>query len=621
LYLSTAPPIIYNNSQAGFYQLDHIAKMPLYLFNGLSPPNVFNNNPAFAAVLQTAPAASSLAALASDLTGGKSVVELTSAMVLTNILSKLKLGSSRTYTIIKVVGPCLILAGGAYEFAKRLTFIPDFFSAAYAKIAGCVTASIVVPADSALNEDVCSWVVAQGLGKNAKSLTLTPAYGQDSDDSDDEDDESGSAKRSKTPLNYMPSYGQSTFRYKGHRMTLLRKEATTVEDADGKFTKVEAGEADPTKTQNITISCFPTFRGTEPIKEFLEHVRGFSTPVREKVTQVFRPGGDHPHWWWDSCFRPARALEGVVMQSAVKNSLVADIEFYLSSECRKFYENRGIPYRRGYLLYGPPGTGKTSFATSVASHFNMPIYVLNLTGLDDKSLAGLFHQMPRRCILLLEDVDSAGLDRENDEPEEIADDKSSDGFNLAFSSKSKKRKVTLSGLLNALDGPASVDGRLLCMTSNSPDSLDAALVRPGRCDRKILFGYVCPEVSAKLFTNIYTKTSDELWKGEENVADVHDIPAMAAQFARKIPVDAAITPAECQAWLLANRLDPVAALEGASHWANEIIENKLRGANVASFTNEIKKGMPALRRLDTPPTSPVPSRASCGDADLKDFGD
>ena len=597
--------------------------MPFYLFNSLPPANVFSNNPAFTAILQTAPSTSSLATLAADLTGDKSLVELTSAMILTNILSKLKIGSSRTYTVIKVVGPCLILAGGAYEFAKRLTFIPDLLGAAYAKIAGCVTASIIVPAESALNDDVCAWVVNQNKGKNAKALTLTPAIGRDFDDMDDEDNETGETKRSKIPLNYMPSFGQSTFRYNGYRMTLLRKEATVVEDADGKFQKVEAGEADPTKRQNITISCFPTFRGTEPIKEFLDHVRGYSTPVREKLTEIFRPENhgaeSHPAWYWDGCYRPARALEGVVMEKEVKDSLVADIEFYLSSECRKFYENRGIPYRRGYLLYGPPGTGKTSFATSVASHFNMPIYVLNLTGLDDKSMAGLFQQMPQRCILLLEDVDSAGLERENDEPDEPADDKSADGFGV-FSTKTKKRNVTLSGLLNALDGPASVEGRLLCMTSNSPYNLDAALVRPGRCDRKILFGYVCPEVSAALYTNIYTKTADELWKDEQNTAEVHDIPTMAAHFATKIPINAAITPAECQAWLLFNRLDPVAALDGAAQWAKEIIENKLRGANVASFTNEIKKGMPiALRRLDTPPTSPVPSKASDGDADLKEF--
>jgi hypothetical protein len=152
--------------------------MPAYLFTGLLPPSVFSNNPAFTMALQTAPSSGSLAALAADLTGGKSLVDLTSAMVLTNILGKLKFGSSRTYTVIKVVGPVLILAGGAYEFAKRLTFIPDFLGAVTAHIASYVTASIVIPAESALNQDVCDWIVAQSSGKSSKSLTLTPSFGQ-----------------------------------------------------------------------------------------------------------------------------------------------------------------------------------------------------------------------------------------------------------------------------------------------------------------------------------------------------------------------------------------------------------------------------------------------------------
>lgn len=595
------------------------------LFNGLSQANVFNNNPAFSAMLRTSPAPGVLAGLAMDLTGGKNLVELSSAMVLTNILSKLKVGSSSTYAIVKIVGPVLILAGGAYEFAKHLSYIPASLSFVASKVAGCVTASIVVPAESALNADVCGYVVAQNTGKTAKSLTLAPGFMQDFDDLDDEEVDIDVAERSTKPLNYIPSFGQSTFYFKGYRMTLMRKEATVVENDDGKLLKVEPGEADPTKRQNVTITCFPTFRGTEPIKELLNHVRGFSTPFRERVTQIYRPEkGPGGHIYWDACFRPARALDGVVMESTLKNSLVSDIEFYLSPACQKFYENRGIPYRRGYLLYGPPGTGKTSFASSVASHFNLPVYVLNLTDLDDKGLNTLFNMMVKKCVLLLEDVDSAGLNREYD-----ADDEPDDGEGWesliagrvgGVSKKSKRRRVTLAGLLNCLDGPASVDGRLLCMTSNSPDNLDAALVRPGRCDRKVLFGYVCPEVSATLFRNIYTRAPNEIYKDEENTADVHDIPALAAHFAEKIPIDAAITPAECQAWLLANRLDPVAAFDGAAEWAKEIVETKLRGANVASFTNEIKT-MPGFQMFDTPPTSQAPSMASSEDADLKDFDD
>lgn len=591
--------------------------MPPYLFQGFSPPpSVFNNNPAFSVLKTTAASTSgALSTLAMDLTGGKNLVDLSSAMVLTNILSKLKIGSKHTYTIVKVVGPCLILAGGAYEFGKRLTFIPTFVGFVGSKLVGCVTASIVVPAESPLNADVCCWVVAQGSGKNAKSLTLSPPSGSDFYDQEDEDELANKTGEPKKPLNYIPSFGSSSFTYNGYRMTLERKEATLIEGDDGQLVKIEAGEADPTKERNIVLTCCPTFRGTDPIKEFLDHVRGFSHPTRDKVTEIFRPDrtvGSHGYYYWDSMLRPAREIEGVVMESALKTSLLSDIDFYLSTACRKFYENRGIPYRRGYLFYGPPGTGKTSFATAIAGHFKLPVYVLNLSDLNDKSLIELFDKMQRRCMLLLEDVDSAGLDREYEEEVPEGDDDDD-----MIPRTKKKKSVTLSGLLNCIDGPASVDGRVLCMTSNSPDSLDAALVRPGRCDRKVLFGYVCAEVSAGLFTNVYTKTANELYKDERNAADEHDIPAMAARFASKIPPDAAITPAECQAWLLANRLDPVAAVDGAEKWAEEIIENKLRGANVASFTNEIKR-IPRFRRFDTPPTSPSPSDASSKDADDDD---
>lgn len=364
-------------------------------------------------------------------------------------------------------------------------------------------------------------------------------------------------------------------------MTLIRTEPTSVQTRDGSYQKVDAGSLDPTDACNITLTCFPTLRGADPIKEFLNDVRGFANPDLKGMTNIYhaeKAGATH---YWVCCTRPSRALEGVVMASKTKDSLVADIEFYLSDECKNYYENRGIPYRRGLLLYGPPGTGKTSFATAVAGHFKLPVYIVNLTELDDKGLEQLFMRLPRRCILMLEDVDSAGLDREY----ELPNSSNNNGSN----NTTKVKSVTLSGLLNALDGPASVDGRVLFMTSNAPDSLDAALIRPGRCDRKVLFGYVDAEVSAKLFTNIYTRKANELYKNEQNAADIHDIPAMARQFAAKIPTDSAITPAECQAWLLSNRLDPVAALEGADAWAKEIIENKLRGANVASFKNEVRR--------------------------------
>jgi chaperone BCS1 len=380
-------------------------------------------------------------------------------------------------------------------------------------------------------------------------------------------------------------------------MTLTRKEGSSSIE-DGKHVKLEAGEGDPTQPHNFTLTCFPTLRGTGPIKDFLDHVHDFSRPKGGPMTAIYRPlVHAETRLYWTSTHRPSRAIEGVVMQAATKKKLIDGIEYYLSPACKAFYQNRGIPYRQGYLFYGPLGTGKTSFAVAMAGHFDLPVYVFSFSDseLNDNQLADLFASIPNRCVLLLEDVDSAGLSRESMTVTVDGSDKSR---------KTAEKGITLSGLLNCLDGPCSVDGRLLRMTSNSPDSLDPALVRPGRCDDKILFGYTCPEVSAQMFVNIYVKTPAELHSGEVDHAAVHDLPELAASFASKIPADSNITPAECQAWLLTNRVNPLAAVDGAAAWAAQILENKSRGANVAKFSNEID------RPLKAAPTKVSASEAS-----------
>lgn len=135
---------------------------------------------------RSAPAAGALATLATDL-GGKELAELTSSMVLTNILHRLRLDSHRTYTVIKVVGPCLVLAGGLYEFSKRLVFVANFVGAVSSKVASYFTASITVPANHPLNKDVLAWLAAQGNGQSARSLTVDSGqiYNEDGDEANE----------------------------------------------------------------------------------------------------------------------------------------------------------------------------------------------------------------------------------------------------------------------------------------------------------------------------------------------------------------------------------------------------------------------------------------------------
>lgn len=127
------------------------------------------------------------------------------------------------------------------------------------------------------------------------------------------------------------------------------------------------------------------------------------------------------------------------------------------------------------------------------------------------------------------------------------------------------------------------------MTSNSPDSLDPALIRPGRCDQKILFGYVSEEVCIKLFLHLYTKNADEMVGDEASVLAKHDIPSLAQKFARAIPADSKFTPAEVQGFIMVHRDDPQAAVDGVEKFVREIVETRKRGANVAEFANEVQE--------------------------------
>jgi chaperone BCS1 len=180
--------------------------------------------------------------------------------------------------------------------------------------------------------------------------------------------------------------------------------------------------------------------------------------------------------WWDgwelALSKKARDKSSVILDMDLLDVLLSDAQKFLSSG--KWYTDLGIPYRRGYLLYGPPGCGKTSFAQVLAGELKLDLCILNLTAddLNDNKLASLFRDAPDRSIICLEDVDSVFVERN------ASSDSSGSG-------KNKGAKVSFSGLLNAIDGVASQEGRIFFMTTNHIEKLDPALVRPGRCDVKL----------------------------------------------------------------------------------------------------------------------------------------
>lgn len=152
----------------------------------------------------------------------------------------------------------------------------------------------------------------------------------------------------------------------------------------------------------------------------------------------------------------------------------------------------GIPYRRGHLYYGPPGNGKTSLIKAIAGHFKMNIKVLNLTSsnIDDSNLSTLLANSTED-IILIEDIDSVIKGRE-------------------VSGDTLTNALTFSGVLNALDGIISSNGRIIIMTTNHIEDLDEALIRPGRIDEKIYIGNGSLYQIKELYNRFYKENRNDL---------------------------------------------------------------------------------------------------------------
>jgi chaperone BCS1 len=196
-------------------------------------------------------------------------------------------------------------------------------------------------------------------------------------------------------------------------------------------------------------------------------------------------------------------MDSVIIPPKMKQFLLADAEDFLGSE--QWYSQRGIPWQRGYLLFGVPGAGKTSIIQAIAGHFGLNIYVISLSrrGLDDSSLIDMINNVPERSIILMEDIDAAftrSVTREAlNEAAENAPPDPSPSASPTMSASS----ITLSGLLNAIDGVQAQPGRLLFATTNKKDALDPALVRPGRLDVHLEFRKASRWQAEQLFIKFY----------------------------------------------------------------------------------------------------------------------
>jgi chaperone BCS1 len=265
----------------------------------------------------------------------------------------------------------------------------------------------------------------------------------------------GPGKKARPRVLFSPAKGSHFIWYRNRLIWLHHSEGTPA----------VAGNATKLMPVTQTYDLWVFGRSQEPARHIIQEAMDLAVPADRPETNVYMN-----RWgsWQRMLQKKPRQKESLFLKEGVFETLVDDARRFLTSE--DWYRQRGIPYRRGYLLEGVPGSGKTSTVVVLAGHLNLNVFVLGLNepGLDDENLSQLLNSVHPGSIVLLEDVDAIFVER-----------KKSDEGNT---------KATFSGLLNAIDGAAAGEGRLLFMTTNHVDKLDAALIRPGRTDLRLHFG-------------------------------------------------------------------------------------------------------------------------------------
>lgn len=212
--------------------------------------------------------------------------------------------------------------------------------------------------------------------------------------------------------------------------------------------------------------------------------------------------------WRQVDARPRRRIESVVLDGDIREDLLSDVRDFFAK--RAWYAEMGIPWRRGYLLHGPPGTGKTSVVYAIAGELRLNLCWLSLTNpkLTDQTIAGLLQKTPPRSLILIEDVDAFFTSRQKQD-NQIA--------------------VSFSGLLNALDGVAAQEGRIVFLTTNHKSLLDPALIRPGRIDVTYELGLATREQMRDLFLRFHPEAAAEAERVAASVPDRSLSPAQIQQ--------------------------------------------------------------------------------------------
>ena len=288
----------------------------------------------------------------------------------------------------------------------------------------------------------------------------------------------------------------------------------------------EKNESNNLITKDIILKTDSTIQHLE---EYLKTIiRSINSTENKKINmyKLKKTGNGKNAYieWFKNNFVTNKTMKNTIVSSEVQRLFYDDIVKFINNE--KYYYDKGLPYKRGYLLYGEPGCGKTSVVKAVANDLKLPIFILDLNTITSNAeLVSIINDInffivpKQKYLLVFEDFDRTnifeGLSRRN---------------NYYYNSQrsNNKSKITQDCILNILDGIDESYGRIVIITTNDFETVNClkSLIRPGRIDAKINITY-CNLDQVKKILRFYFEIQDDVDISVNN--EIHITPAQLIQ--------------------------------------------------------------------------------------------
>ncbi|KAJ4770385.1 P-loop containing nucleoside triphosphate hydrolases superfamily protein [Rhynchospora pubera] len=272
---------------------------------------------------------------------------------------------------------------------------------------------------------------------------------------------------------------------------------------------------DPTEVKYFELTFDERYR------EFA--IKSYIPYILEQAKTIRLWTNNEDAMWKPAKLRQVATLNTLAMKEEKKKALIDDLSKFVQK--KEYYNRIGKAWQRRYVLFGPPGTGKSTLIAAMANFLRFDIYNLELTKVtSNDELRSLLINTTNSSILVIENIKcSVELQEGEKEKKPTAEGSANDD----------ESKITLSGLLNIVDGLWSDcgDERIIIITANYKEMFDPALLRPGRMDILIHMGYCDSSVFRVLASYYHSLTNHPLFSEIGELIEVISIitPAEVAE--------------------------------------------------------------------------------------------